>query len=268
MTTAHRPTYNAATGGSSGNTEGYWSSGGLTSRQFSSRDLPSQLTLKTRQPQQVQDKDRAQMLEELARKEAAHRDDVRKQEQSDAIGESLLIESRAATLLLKNESEASAAVRAKYDDADDETSDDDDDSDGGGSGARKTRPIASNAATHAANETDSSSESESDTEDDEDETAELMRELEKIKAEREAARLKRAAEEQAVQREEHEAEMARGNPLSAAASDTRSATMKRRWNHDVVFKNQARDEPETKKRFVNDTIRNDFHRRFLSKYIQ
>ena len=139
---------------------------------------------------------------------------------------------------------------------------------GGGSGNGKVRSGASNAAARTADDGDSSSESESDSEDDEDETAELMRELEKIKAEREAARLKQVAEEQAVQREEHEAEMARGNPLSAAASDTGSATMKRKWNHDVVFKNQARDEPETKRRFVNDTIRNDFHRRFLSKYIQ
>lgn len=46
---------------------------------------------------------------------------------------------------------------------------------------------------------------------------------------------------------------------------TRFAT---RWNDDVVFKGQARTEPETKKRFVNDTIRNDFHRRFLTKYIK
>jgi protein CWC15 len=41
-----------------------------------------------------------------------------------------------------------------------------------------------------------------------------------------------------------------------------------RWDDDVVFKNQARDEPALKKRFVNDTIRNDFHRKFLMKFIQ
>jgi protein CWC15 len=35
-----------------------------------------------------------------------------------------------------------------------------------------------------------------------------------------------------------------------------------------VFKNQTRGEPERKKRFVNDTIRSDFHRRFLNKYIK
>lgn len=41
-----------------------------------------------------------------------------------------------------------------------------------------------------------------------------------------------------------------------------------RWYDDVVFKNQARDEPETKKRFINDTTRNDFARKFMKKYIQ
>lgn len=41
-----------------------------------------------------------------------------------------------------------------------------------------------------------------------------------------------------------------------------------RWDDDVVFKNQARDEPTLKKRFVNDTIRSDFHRNFLKKYVQ
>lgn len=45
-----------------------------------------------------------------------------------------------------------------------------------------------------------------------------------------------------------------------------SAVVKRRWNDDVVFKNQARDEPKKKQRFINDTIRNDFHRNFLAKF--
>jgi protein CWC15 len=30
----------------------------------------------------------------------------------------------------------------------------------------------------------------------------------------------------------------------------------------------ARSEPDVRKRFVNDTIRNDFHRRFLGKYMK
>ena len=72
-------------------------------------------------------------------------------------------------------------------------------------------------------------------------------------------------------------ELASGNPLldlgrggrggdgDGAAADF---SVKRRWDDDVVFKNQTRGEPERKKRFVNDTIRSDFHRRFLNKYIK
>lgn len=41
-----------------------------------------------------------------------------------------------------------------------------------------------------------------------------------------------------------------------------------RWDDDVVFKNQARGETKTAKRFINDTIRNDFHRKFLQKYMK
>ncbi len=41
-----------------------------------------------------------------------------------------------------------------------------------------------------------------------------------------------------------------------------------RWDDDVVFKNQARNEPKQQKRFINDTIRNDFHKRFLQRYIR
>ncbi len=42
----------------------------------------------------------------------------------------------------------------------------------------------------------------------------------------------------------------------------------RRWYDDTIFKNQAKGEQTNKKRFINDTIRNDFHKKFLSKYIQ
>ena len=46
-------------------------------------------------------------------------------------------------------------------------------------------------------------------------------------------------------------------------------SVKRRWDDDVIFKNQARgmsDKP--KKRFINDTLRSDFHRKFMNKYVQ
>lgn len=44
--------------------------------------------------------------------------------------------------------------------------------------------------------------------------------------------------------------------------------VKRRWDDDVVFKNQARTEPKRQKRFINDTVRSDFHKRFLDRYIK
>jgi protein CWC15 len=103
--------------------------------------------------------------------------------------------------------------------------------------------------------------------DDEDEEAELMRELEKIKQEREEERLRKEAEARKAVEEQSREEILQGNPLTQQQA-AGSAKMKRRWNDDVVFKNQSRNEPEVKKRFINDTIRNDFHRRFLNKYIQ
>jgi protein CWC15 len=57
-----------------------------------------------------------------------------------------------------------------------------------------------------------------------------------------------------------------GNPLLAGEAAT--GKLKRRWNDDVVFRNQAKGEPETKKRFINDTVRNDFHKRFLNKFVR
>ena len=58
-----------------------------------------------------------------------------------------------------------------------------------------------------------------------------------------------------------------GNPLlNSSSSAASSGRMKRKWNDDIVFRNQARGEPDqNKKRFINDTVRNDFHKRFLNK---
>ena len=114
----------------------------------------------------------------------------------------------------------------------------------------------------------SSDSDDDDDDDDEDDELELQRELERIKAER-------LLEKQAKEREEKEREDAekynsaiKGNPLMKISSDADSSIMKRRWNDDVVFRNQAKGEPEKKKRFINDTVRNDFHKSFLKRYIQ
>ena len=77
-------------------------------------------------------------------------------------------------------------------------------------------------------------------------------------------------------------EIAHGNPLlNMSQSDITSVlhtefddiqsnaySLKRRWNEETVFRNQAKNIPKQKKRFINDTVRSDFHRKFMSKYIQ
>lgn len=66
--------------------------------------------------------------------------------------------------------------------------------------------------------------------------------------------------------------MVTGNPLLqeklAASGGGANFALKRRWDDDVVFRNQARSEPKAQRRFINDTIRNDFHRRFLDRYLK
>lgn len=110
---------------------------------------------------------------------------------------------------------------------------------------------------------DSASDSDSDSDD---EDAELQRELARVRQEREARRKKEEAERAAAEEEAREKDIALGNPLL----NKQDFTMKRRWDDDVVFKNQARgtDDKGKKKEFVNDLIRSDFHRRFMSKYVR
>lgn len=112
---------------------------------------------------------------------------------------------------------------------------------------------------------DAESESEddsSDDEDDEDETAELQRELEKIKRERAEKREQEEREKAAEEEAEREHDIALGNPLLNAKTDF---NVKRRWDDDVIFKNQARgtDDKGKKKEFINDLLRSDFHKRFM-----
>lgn len=113
------------------------------------------------------------------------------------------------------------------------------------------------------NEEDSS---EDDSDDDEDETAELQRELEKIKRERAEKREQEEREKAAAEEAAHEKDIAMGNPLLNPKTDF---NVKRRWDDDVIFKNQARGtEDKGKKEFVNDLLRSDFHKRFMSKYVR
>jgi hypothetical protein len=88
-----------------------------------------------------------------------------------------------------------------------------------------------------------------------------MRELEKIKKERAEAKAKEEAERNAEEEEQREIDVSRGNPLL----NSRDFAMKRRWDDDVVFKNQARgtEDRNKKKEFINDMLRSDFHKKFM-----
>ncbi|GLE00357.1 hypothetical protein PINS_up009114 [Pythium insidiosum] len=241
MTTAHRPTWHAAVGQKS---EGGWQTGGQVSQQFSARDLPGHTKLKLRQVGQgtANEVEARDLRAELEGREQQYEEE--KSKNSDSVQARLRRLEENKKILLLGDAEADAresqlkSVASKYDDADDVDDDSED-----------------------------SSDSDSDSDDD-DEEAELMRELEKIKKEREEERLRKEAEEQKLAAQKEREEILQGNPLTAAQTASANAKMKRRWNDDVVFKNQSRNEPELKKRFINDTIRNDFHRRFLNKYVQ
>lgn len=128
----------------------------------------------------------------------------------------------------------------------------------------------------------SESADESDSDDEEDE-AELLAEVERIRKERELERAKRQANEQERLQKEEEERIINDNPLLAnmssalrdELSDTASLatgsvafSVRRRWDDDVVFRNQARQEQPRSARFINDTVHNDFHKRFMKKYMR
>ncbi|WZZ42415.1 hypothetical protein YC2023_038674 [Brassica napus] len=102
--------------------------------------------------------------------------------------------------------------------------------------------------------------------DDEDDTEALMAELDQIKKERVEERLRKEKQQQMEELNAKEEELLKGNPL--LNNTPTSFSVKRRWDDDVVFKNQARGEMKAPKRFINDTIRNDFHRKFLHRYMK
>lgn len=125
-----------------------------------------------------------------------------------------------------------------------------------------------------ADESDADPGSSSDSDDSE---SDLMRELAKVKAERAAARQAEEAERARKAEEEREIAIGRGNPLLNAdegdlGNEPRHFGVKRRWDEDVVFKNQARGTEERAKgrgkEFVNDLLRSDFHRKFMDKYVK
>ncbi|THV49690.1 hypothetical protein BGAL_0183g00080 [Botrytis galanthina] len=234
MTTAHRPTFDPAVGKEAQRGPAYHQ-----------RLLPAHTQLKFRKPGQGGDAatEVRDLRAELLQAEAAHF--AKKNGGSSAVVEDVQSSTNTSKRQLENGSvEDDEDPEAKRRRILEETRDIDADSDDAG-------------------ESDSS---DDDSDDDEDETAELQRELEKIKRERAEKREQEERERLAAEEAEREHDIALGNPLLNAKSDF---NVKRRWDDDVIFKNQARGtEDKGKKEFVNDLLRSDFHKKFMSKYVR
>ncbi|EED21928.1 cell cycle control protein Cwf15, putative [Talaromyces stipitatus ATCC 10500] len=226
MTTAHRPTFDPAQGKEA-----------LRGPAYHQRLLPAYMHLKTRQPGQGGAADQPRDLRaELLAAEAAH---------------------FAKTKGVTNESPAEPVPKLKRDlEEDREANLDAEDIE-----AKRRRILEETRDIDADSVGSDSDSSEEESDDEEDEAAELMRELEKIKQERQAQKEKEEREREAQEQEQREYDIARGNPLL----NPQDFNIKRRWDDDVVFKNQARGS-EVKKgpEFVNDLLRSDFHKRFMS----
>lgn len=258
MTTAHRPTFDPARGKEAARGEAYHQ-----------RLLPAHKTLKFRQATQGNADEQAKrdLKAELLKAERAHYAKKEGRALPEDEDEDEDVKQPIAAL------EAPVGgVKRKADDIDGNG--------GGGPGAdgdpeedyetKKRRVLEETKDIDAdSDSSSSSSDSESnDDDDEEDETAELMRELAKIKAERAEAAAKAAAEQAKKDEEQREKDIALGNPL--LNKDRAEYGVKRRWDDDVVFKNQARgtEERGKEKRFVNDLLRSDFHRKFMDKYVR
>ncbi|KAL3810505.1 hypothetical protein ACHAXA_005647 [Cyclostephanos tholiformis] len=274
MTTAHRPTWKAAVGRAQ---EGAWSTGGKPSLQSSARDLAAHTKLKFRtgpQASALGDRRSEALKESLLRMEEAERQAESNVRRFLRMGRDQLLlsengekaEEEGRMKLLKQTADVDEeGIRARYDDEDE-----DGDGKGGGWSDLEDGPAGEGTLSDQSDLDASDDDHDSDLDsDDEDEEAALQAELAKIRAERAAAKAREDAEAAKEEQAQMEEAALMGNPLLNSASASSSGRLKRRWNDDVVFRNQARGEPDqNKKRFINDTVRNDFHKRFLNKFIK
>lgn len=91
--------------------------------------------------------------------------------------------------------------------------------------------------------------------DEEDDEELLMKELAKIKQEREEKKQKMQLEAEQI---------LTGNPLRFQER----GIVKKDWTQDIVFTNQAKRDGRPKRRFINDLVRSDFHKKFMDKYFK
>jgi len=230
MTTAHRPTFHPAQGGT-GKNEGDLSK---LSKQYSSRDMPSHTKVKYRQTGQgsadeIKSKDFRKELEE---RERTVRGDKR--------GRDSVTASIAGSV-----SSSTSSKRPRLD------------------------QLASGANLDADDPVDEDEEvEESDDEDDEAELmAELARIKKEREAEKAKVEAAKKIEEEKIRTESI---LHGNPLLVGTASTKQDFKVKRRWDDDVVFKNCAKGLDDKKKdaTFINDAIRSEFHKKFMEKYIK
>ncbi|XP_076435570.1 spliceosome-associated protein CWC15 homolog [Babylonia areolata] len=117
---------------------------------------------------------------------------------------------------------------------------------------------------------DDDDEDEDENSDDEDDTAELLAELQKIKKERATEKAKMEADRKVEEERIRTENILKGNPLLGQPGQEKTEfKVKRRWDDDVVFKNCAKGDDARKSRgFINDTLRSEFHKKFMEKYVK
>mmetsp|Transcript_8725 Transcript_8725/g.12901 ORF Transcript_8725/g.12901 Transcript_8725/m.12901 type:complete len:240 (-) Transcript_8725:6683-7402(-) len=239
MTTAHRAQFNPAMGSEN---QGYirWT----PSMMVSVLQLPSHKKLKTRQLGQNSkvELESKNFKEELEEREETHRREQEKK-QNLAIGHKASVDPTGATEIDET------SVRSTQVDTTPSIIQADDENDG--------HEFLS----------DGESESESDMSDSEEDEAELLRQLEKMREE------KRAQQALAAEKEEKEKEesILEGNTLLTREDDQAGPAfaVKRKWHDTTVFRNQAASQAKPKKRkYINDTMRNDMQREFMRRFVQ
>ncbi|XP_064615080.1 protein CWC15 homolog [Liolophura sinensis] len=203
---------------------------GALSKQYSSRDLPAHTKLKYRQEGQNSNEEvrGRDFRRDLEDRERAAREKRDRNRESSSGGASSSSSSTSKRPRIEQ-------VPASNLDADDPVDDEDEDSDS----------------------------------DDEDDTAALLAELQKIKKERASEKAKQEAEKKVEEERIRTENILKGNPL-LNQEKMAEFKVKRRWDDDVVFKNCAKGDEERQKGrgFINDTLRSEFHKKFMEKYVK
>lgn len=261
MTSAHRPTWNSA--------KGKADPGGartVPSSIVSAKNQPGLLQLKRRSDYEIlNNKSKDTLREELLLKEnkkcAVNDDNTLKLDEDKEKSLQPICLNQLHDDDEKSDSKESSYSSKSIND-EESGSEEDKRSDMKNHGDDNKNLISSKSNSNNDDESDNNEE-EDDSDNEEDEEEELMREYEKIKKEKEEQKRLKQIEEAERVKSRTPLEILSGNPIYA-----QNYSLKRKWYDDTVFKNQAKEEKKPEKRFINDTVRSDFHKKFMYKTIQ